>query len=108
MRLPWFTLLTIMLIAGCGQTAPDGPTADSSSAQGAVPVAATQDEPSGTDLCPLLGAPTLMRYEIRTGTERQYRVHLVNTSDLGLEERCHGQLPLPGNVVMRYRIGTRA
>lgn len=60
------------------------------------------------DPCPLLGIPTTVRYEIQSGSERQYRVHLVNTAEAPLAADCQHQQPLPGNVVMRYRLANRA
>ncbi|MCC5887501.1 MAG: hypothetical protein JJT88_13795 [Gammaproteobacteria bacterium] len=100
-------ILLVTMIAGCQDTS-------TSVADAGMGVAAATDADGhhsewadNVYPCPLLGIPTTVRYEIQSGTERQYRVHLINTSEAPLAADCEQQ-PLPGSVVMRYRLDSRS
>jgi len=101
------TLTMAAMTAGCQDTS----TSAANSSATTSPASLDKNPTEWADNehpCPLLGIPTTVRYEIQSGTERQYRVHLINTAEAPVAGDCQHQQPLPGNVVMRYRLASRA
>ncbi len=64
-------VLLIAIIAGCQDTSP---LSADVSIPGGTPTGADHqgERADNAHPCPLLGTPTTVRYEIQTGTERQY------------------------------------
>lgn len=100
------TLTMTALTAGCQ----DASTSAADLGPETAPITADASSTTWADSsnpCPLLGIPTTVRYEIQSGSERQYRVHLVNTAEAPVAADCQHQHPLPGSVIMRYRLASR-
>lgn len=101
------TLTITSMTAGCQDTSTSAANIGATTAPVATHGNSTEWADDG-HRCPLLGIPTTVRYEIQSGADRQYRVHLVNTAEAPVAADCQHQQPLPGNVVMRYRLASRA